>query len=107
VSNFGIPECGRNLLERFGLEEYFDVVVISSEANRRKPSREIFQKALQAFCVAPSRAVFVGDMPDLDVKGLKNIRIKTVLIKKKPMKSDLDAKPHLVIKSLAELPAIL
>ncbi len=107
VSNFGIPECGRDLLERFDLRKYFDVVVISGEVNRRKPSPEIFQKALQALGVTPSKAVFVGDMPDLDVKGPKNVGIKTVLIKRRPMKADVDVEPDSVIKSLAELPAIL
>ena len=107
VSNFSIPECGRKLLERFGLKEYFDVVVISGEVNRRKPSPEIFQKALQSLGVPPSKAVFVGDTPDLDVKGPKSVGIKTVLIKRRPINADVDVKPDSVIESLAELPALL
>lgn len=107
VSNFSIPECGRDLLERFGPREYFDVIVISGEINQRKPSPEIFQKALQSLCVTPSETVFVGDTPDLDVKGPKGIGIKTILIKRRPMETDVDVKPDSVIESLAELPALL
>lgn len=107
VSNFGIPECARDLLERFGLRVYFDVVVISGEVNRRKPSPEIFQKALQALSVSPSKAVFVGDMLDLDIKGPKDVGIKTVLIKRRRIEADADVRPDFIITSLAELPAVL
>lgn len=107
VSNFGIPECARDLLERFGLRVYFDVVVISGEVNQRKPSPEIFRKALRALSVSPSKAVFVGDMLDLDIKGPKDLGIKTVLIKRRPMEADADVQPDFVITSLTELPAVL
>ena len=107
VSNFGIPECGRKLLEKFGLKEYLDVVVISGEVNRRKPSPEIFERALRALRVAASEAVFVGDMMDLDVKGSKSVGIKAILIRRRPMKAAVDVKPDRVVRSLAELPAML
>ena len=107
VSNFGIPECGKELLERFGLKEYLDVVVISGEVNRRKPSPEIFEKALRALRVPASKAVFVGDMIELDVKGPKSVGIRAILIERRPMGKDVSVKPVEVIKNLAELPAIL
>jgi HAD superfamily hydrolase (TIGR01549 family) len=107
VSNFGIPECGRKLLEKFGLKKYLDVVVISGEVNRRKPSPEIFERALRTLGVAASEAVFVGDMMDLDVKGPKSVGIKAILIQRRPMKGVVDVKPDRVIRSLAELPAML
>jgi putative hydrolase of the HAD superfamily len=107
VSNFGIPECGKELLERFGLKEYLDVVVISGEINRRKPSPEIFEKALRALRVPASKAVFVGDMIELDVKGPKSVGIRAILIERRPMEKDVSVKPDEVIKNLAELPAIL
>lgn len=107
VSNFGIPECGKKLLEKFGLKEYLDVVVISGEINRRKPSPEIFEKALRALRVPASKAVFVGDMIELDVKGPKSVGIRAILIERRPMEKDVSVKPDEVIKNLAELPAIL
>ena len=103
VSNFGIPECGRSLLGKFGLKGFFDVVVISGEINRRKPSPEIFKRALRALDVSASKAVFVGDMIDLDIKGPKSIGIKAVLIERRPMKTNADVKPDFVIKNLPEL----
>lgn len=47
VSNLSIPECVPKILEKFRLNNYFDVVVISGAVNKRKPSPEIFEKALE------------------------------------------------------------
>jgi putative hydrolase of the HAD superfamily len=107
VSNFGIPECGRKLLDIFGLNRFFDVVVISGEVNLRKPSPKIFGKALHALNVDASRTVFVGDMLDLDIIGPKSVGMKTVLIERKPLKGEIKVKPDRIIKSLSELLTVL
>jgi len=103
VSNFAIPECALKLLDKFGLTEFFDVVLVSGEINKRKPSPEIFERALKALDVEASRAVFVGDMLGLDVKGAKNVGMKAVLIERRPLGEILDVKPDRVIKNLREL----
>ncbi|HVO36808.1 MAG TPA: HAD family hydrolase [Candidatus Acidoferrum sp.] len=107
VSNFAIPECGFKLLSKFGLRGFFDVVVISGEVNRRKPSAEIFEKALKALNVDASHTIFVGDMLDLDIKGPKNVGMKTVLIQRKPVELVSDANPDWIIKRLDELLPLL
>jgi len=107
ISNFGIPECGRKLLEVFGLKEYFDFIVISAEVNQRKPSPKIFKNALQRLGVDASRAVFVGDTLDLDVIGAQSVGMKTVLIKRKSNGEDTVAGPDIVIRSLTELLNVL
>jgi putative hydrolase of the HAD superfamily len=107
VSNFGIPECGRALLDIFGLSKFFDFIVISGEVNQRKPSPRIFKNALQTLGVDASKAVFVGDMLDLDIMGPKSVGMKTVLIERKPIKEDTDIKPDKTIKRLTELLTIL
>jgi putative hydrolase of the HAD superfamily len=107
ISNFAIPECGRALLDKFGLEQFFDVIIISGEVNQRKPSPKIFERALKALGVDASETVFVGDMLDLDVKGPKSVGIKTVFIERRPLGHDVDVKPDYVIKSLNELLAVL
>jgi FMN phosphatase YigB (HAD superfamily) len=57
--------------------------------------------------VPASKAVFVGDMIELDVKGPKSVGIRAILIERRPMEKDVSVKPDEVIKNLAELPAIL
>jgi len=107
ISNFAIPECGRRLLDKFGLTRFFDVVIISGEVNKRKPSPEVFEMALRGLRVKASRAVFVGDMLDLDVRGPKSVGMKTVFIKRKPIDMNCDAEPDAVITCLSELLAVL
>ena len=107
ISNFAIPECGWKLLDKFGLKKFFDVVVISGEVNRRKPSPEIFERALKILGVEASKTVFVGDMLDLDVMGPKKVGMKTVLINRRPMEKNATVKPDKVIIRLSELLTVL
>jgi HAD superfamily hydrolase (TIGR01549 family) len=109
ISNLGIPECGRQLLNRFGLSKFFDVALISGEINVRKPSPKIFEKALNALGVRASRAVFIGDMMDLDIIGPKKVGMKTILIERKPcaLQNNSEVKPDRIVKSLTELLDIL
>jgi len=103
VSNFAIPECVLKLLEKEGLAGFFDVVVVSGAVNRRKPSPEIFRKALDALDVSAGEAVFVGDTVDADVEGAKNAGMKTVYIERRLQKEAEKVCPTQKIKSLDEL----
>jgi len=107
VSNLAIPECVRRLLDKYRLNEFFDIVLVSGAINKRKPSPEIFERALKALSVNSSEAVFVGDMPGLDVKGAKNVGMKAVLIERRPSQKILNVKPDRVVKSLKELLLVL
>ena len=115
ISNLAIPEAGWELLERFGLKGFFDVVVISGEINRRKPSKEIFDRALSILGVEASKAVFIGDIFDVDVKGAKNAGMKAILLQRKTLSSsDYETHdspdtltPNIAIKRLNELLSVL
>lgn len=107
ISNFGIPECAWRLLERFRLKGFFDVVIISAEVNRRKPSPEIFEMGLKALGVEASKAVFVGDRLDLDVAGPRSVGMRTILIKRSPLEQDVCVSPDGIITGLEELPTAL
>jgi len=108
VSNFAIPECAWELLDKYGLRGFFDVVLVSAEINKRKPSPEIFERALRILDVSASKAVFVGDVPGSDVKGAKNAGMKAVLVDRgRPMERTVDVEPDRVITSLKELLTIL
>jgi HAD superfamily hydrolase (TIGR01509 family) len=103
VSNFAIPECVDKLLEKHGLDRLFDVVVVSATVNKRKPSPEIFQKALEKLGVNAENAVFVGDTADADILGAKAAGMKTIFIERRMQKEAKKACPDLTIKSLSEL----
>ena len=103
VSNFAIPECVLTLLCKHGLDGFFDVVVVSGAVNVRKPSPEIFKKALEALGVDAEEAVFVGDTVDADVAGAKSLGMKTVYIERRVQKEAENACPDQTIKSMGEL----
>jgi putative hydrolase of the HAD superfamily len=115
VSNLSIPECVPELLKKFNLDRYFDVVVISGAINRRKPSPEIFKKALETLDLKANEAIFVGDTPGIDIKGARAVGLKTVLIERPPPPKGSSfltyeipgahekAQPDKVIKNLREI----
>ena len=103
VSNFAIPECVLTLLRKHGLDGFFDVVVVSGAVNVRKPSPEIFRKALEALGVDAEETVFVGDTVDADVEGAKSLGMKTVYIERRVQKEAETACPDQTIKSMGEL----
>jgi len=107
VSNLAIPECVDKLLEKHDLNRFFGVVVVSGAVNKRKPSPEIFEKALVKLGVSAENAVFVGDTVDTDVEGAKNAGMKTIYIERRPQKEVENTRPDQTIKSLGELLAAL
>jgi len=107
VSNFAIPECVVKLLETHDLYKFFDVVVVSGAVNKRKPSPEIFQQALEKLGVDASETVFVGDTVDADIKGAKDTGMKTIFIERRAQKEAEQICPDQTIKSLSELATAL
>ena len=55
------------------LDDFFDIVVASSD----KPARMPFEKALKKLGVEPSECLMVGDRPEKDIKGAKKLGMKT------------------------------
>jgi putative hydrolase of the HAD superfamily len=107
VSNFAIPECVFRLLERQNLAGLFDVVVVSGAVNKRKPSPEIFQRALEQLGIDASEAVFVGDTLDADIQGPKSIGMRTIYIERRRQEEAEQMRPDQTIRSLDELSAAL
>jgi putative hydrolase of the HAD superfamily len=59
----------RAKIAALGLERYMQALVISAEVELRKPDPAIFRHALAKLGCDASEAWFVGDHPDLDVRG--------------------------------------
>jgi putative hydrolase of the HAD superfamily len=79
VSNTASPEwLLRPVLERQGLVERLDAIVLSSEVGKRKPHPAIFQRALIELGVEPEEALFVGDRVVADIRGASNVGMRTV-----------------------------
>lgn len=103
ISNFAIPECVHKLLQTAGIEQFFEVIVVSAAVNKRKPASEIFESTLKVMGLSASEVVFVGDTIDADVEGSKAAGMKTVYIERRPQKQSNKFMPDCKINNLSEL----
>lgn len=69
-----------SLLAHVGLDGYFACVVDSAHEGVRKPDAEIFLRALARLGVEASRAMYVGDLPSVDVEGARGAGMRAVLV---------------------------
>lgn len=104
VSNTVWPGCLHEYdLRRFGILEFFDELVFSSEVEFRKPHPKIFRIALESLTLRPEEALFVGDRITEDVMGAQQVGMKGILRKHPLRPSNGDIKPDAVIEHLSEL----
>ncbi len=80
ISNFDYAPALHRALERFGIREAFETVVISVEVGWRKPHRRIFDLTLERMHITARDAVFIGDQLYVDVFGAVNAGIDVVWI---------------------------
>lgn len=57
------------LLERYGIDSYFDCVLLSSVEGVRKPRPEMFAKACSLLGAEPKQCMYVGDQAAKDIAG--------------------------------------
>ena len=80
VSNFTYAPVVYASLRKLGINQFFDAVLVSDENGWRKPHKRIFLEALRKLQVTAEEAVFIGDSPVEDIKGAKEIGMKTVFV---------------------------
>ncbi len=62
-----------------GLKKYFTTIVTSEEAGIKKPNPEIFYYALKKAGAKVSESLMVGDDPEVDILGAKQVGIDQLL----------------------------
>lgn len=108
VSNSIFPaEFHKAEMRRFGLLDYFDFTIFSSEYGVRKPNRAIYLKALELAESDPARSVFIGDRALEDVIGPSSLGINAILKYIDGREYSSGVNPYRTIRKLAELEAIL
>ncbi|MBD3382660.1 MAG: HAD-IA family hydrolase [candidate division Zixibacteria bacterium] len=90
-------------MQNFGVLEFFDEIVFSSEFEYRKPHPAIFEHVLRKLDISADQAFFVGDRVDVDVAGAKNAGITAILKLKSDRVYENHGKADLIIDDLAEL----
>jgi len=61
-----------------GLHHSFDLVLTFDDTGHRKPRPEPFLMALERLGVEPGRAVMIGDWPERDIEGARQVGLRTV-----------------------------
>ncbi|MHC1604890.1 MAG: HAD family hydrolase [Candidatus Methanofastidiosia archaeon] len=101
----------RNLIKVTGLEDYFDVVIISEEVGIEKPYQGIFEAALSKLGVNAKEAVMVGNRIDADILGANRFGMKSVWFRWNTRYSDaIDTSqgiPDFIINNSSELLSLL
>jgi putative hydrolase of the HAD superfamily len=69
-----------SVLERVGIRPWFEVVIDSHLEGVAKPDPAIFQRALSRLGVAPERAIYAGDLPEIDLVGAHAAGMHAVLV---------------------------
>ncbi len=64
-----------------GLQDEFDIVITHDDTLERKPHPSLFQLALQRLGLLAPACLFIGDDPDRDIKGAKEVGMHTCLAK--------------------------
>jgi len=59
------------------LYHFFDAVITYDDSGERKPSKKPFQMALNALGLQPDESIMVGDWPERDVVGARQIGMRT------------------------------
>lgn len=94
-------------LDKTGLRDFFDVIVISGNEPKPKPHPSIFARALEELGCAPEKAVYVGDSPVSDVCGARGAGMIPVWIRYYDKWPTPYTPPRYSIRRLRELPDVL
>jgi putative hydrolase of the HAD superfamily len=91
-------------MRMLGLEGAFDTMVVSVDHGYRKPDPRLFHLALERLGVAPSEAVYVGDMAALDVCGARAAGLRAVWVRRSHAPQPAPGcPPDLTVRSLSQL----
>lgn len=71
-------EIRKKVIARFGINPFLDFIVSSREIGVKKPSPEIFDKALNRASLKRNEVVFVGHEKD-EIDGCRDLGIHTIL----------------------------
>ena len=97
-------------LEKYGIIDYFDPIVLSSEYGCRKPDPAIFHYAARLANVPTSQCLYVGDRVVRDIEGARRAGFKLAIQIRHDFEhgeNDQGPVPDAVIDNLTELLEIL
>lgn len=104
VSN-GLGTFQTRAIEGLGIQDYFEVILISEIEQVRKPQAEIFHRAVKQLGVTSERSVFIGDHLEADIMGAKNAGMRAIW--KRSLNWEEAKGADAIINELNEVPFVL
>lgn len=102
-----------DVLEEYGIRDYFQDVTLSSITGMRKPAPDIFQVAMRQLQSKPEECVYVGDTVSRDIIGSKRagfakaIQICSQLTKEKDHGINREFEPDYMVEDIYEVYPLL
>jgi putative hydrolase of the HAD superfamily len=98
-----------HMLELSQIEQHFDSILSSEQAQSCKPDLAIFTEALRRANSAPEEALFVGDSLQQDIAGANRAGLHSVLIWSDPDREPPtgEHRPRHVIRQISEVLALV
>lgn len=97
----------REKLTASGLDQHFDVVVISAQLGFGKPDVRVFEHVLWQLHCDASRAVMIGDSLARDIDGALAAGLRGVWVNRRGDPRPQDRPDLLEVRTLSDLPAAL
>jgi len=85
-----------------GLSQFFDRIILSTYFGFRKPDPRLFAVCSTLLDIAPAEAVYIGNDPETDVKGAKQIGMQAILLDRDLKNRNQAPKPDFYAKNLWE-----
>ncbi|NVK65514.1 MAG: noncanonical pyrimidine nucleotidase, YjjG family [Flavobacteriales bacterium] len=101
----GFLEVQHIKLDKSGLKPYFDVILCSEEVGKNKPSRLVFDRALDLAKAKHDESIMIGDSYEADIVGAENAGIRAILFDPDRVHRDGRHKWH--IHELKQIPDTL
>lgn len=98
-----------DILEEYGIRDYFQDVTLSSVTGMRKPAPDIFQVAMRQLQSKPEECVYVGDTVSRDIIGSKRagfakaIQICSQLTKEKDHGIHREFEPDYMVEDIYQV----
>lgn len=110
ISNTSDDKNVQQLVDRFELRPYFDIILTSAGCGIRKPDERIFHLALDYFGLPPGKTAMVGDTLEADILGANRAGMYSIWITRRAQVADegeLSIQPQAVVTTLGQVPGLL
>ena len=88
--------------EILGINRFFDFIVVSTQFGFKKPDPRLFNLACTLLDVPPVEAVYIGNDPEVDVNGAKQINMQAILLDREAKNKNQEPKPDFYATNLWE-----